>query len=292
MEAHPFVKWAGGKTQLLGQLTTILPSRIRTYYEPFVGGGALFFTLANQGRFQRAVLNDWNTELIDTYKTIRDFPEDLIEALQKLKAEYQAADKETYYRERRKDAKALSPLDRAARFIFLNRTGFNGLYRVNKAGQFNVPMGKYTNPKIVDEENIRACSLVLNRFVVLTSKDFAEVIKDAQPGDAVYFDPPYVPVTTTSNFTSYTSDGFSLDDQYRLVAGFKQLVEAGVAVVASNSDVQLVRDLYEDFERHEVQARRNINSKGDKRGSVGELIIVGRRGTVLPSVTPKKPQDP
>jgi DNA adenine methylase len=290
MEARPFIKWVGGKTQLLGQLTAILPDRIRTYYEPFVGGGALFFALANQKRFKRAVLNDWNSELIDLYKSIRDFPDELLGALQKLKADYQQDAQTTYYRERQRDAKALTPLDRAARFMFLNKTGFNGLYRVNKSGGFNVPMGKYTNPKIVDEENLRACSQVLNRFLVLTSKDFSEVIKEAQPGDAVYFDPPYVPVTATSNFTSYTSDGFTLDDQYRLVAGFKQLVESGVAVVASNSDTPLVRDLYAGFEIHCVQARRNINSKGDKRGAVGELVIVGRQGPVLSASIPSSPK--
>lgn len=287
-EAHPFVKWAGGKSQLLDQLTGILPSRIRTYYEPFVGGGAVFFALAHKGRFQRAVINDWNAELMDTYKAIRDFPGDLLVALQKLKDDYKADPKPTYLRERSLDPKELAPIARAARFIFLNRTGFNGLYRVNKQGRFNVPFGKYDNPRIVDEPNIRACSQVLNNFVVLTSKDFAAVVADAQPGDAVYFDPPYVPLNATSNFASYTSDGFGLDDQYRLAAAFKQLVEAGVAVVASNSDTQIVRDLYEGFEMHQVLARRNINSKADKRGPVGELVIVGRRGTVLPSLVPPK----
>lgn len=288
--AHPFVKWAGGKTQLLEPLSTILPSRIRTYYEPFIGGGALFFSLAQKERFQRAVINDWNTELVDAYKTIRDFPDDLITLLQALKETYQADARGTFQGEREKDPKEMTPIQRAARFIFLNKTGFNGLYRVNKKGGFNTPFGKYENPKILDEPNIRACSKVLNHFVVVTSGDFAQVIADAQPGDCVYFDPPYVPVNATANFTSYTSDGFSLDDQYRLAAAFKKLAENGVAVVASNSDTQTVRDLYEGFEMHNVQARRNINSKGDKRGPVGELIIVGRRGTVLPSVAPKPPR--
>lgn len=292
LDAHPFVKWAGGKSQLLDRLVTILPSRVRTYYEPFVGGGALFFALAGQQRFQRAVINDWNTELIDTYKVIRDFPDDLLCLLRTLKEEYTADAKITFHRERDKVPQELSPIQRAARFLFLNRTGFNGLYRVNKAGRFNVPFGKYDNPRIADETNIRACSKVLNNFVVLTAQDFAEVVKDAQPGDAVYFDPPYVPVNATANFTSYTSDGFSLDDQYRLAASFKKLVEMGVAVVASNSDVPTVRDLYEGFEMHEVQARRNINSKADKRGPVGELIIVGRHGTGLPSLRPKPPPTP
>lgn len=291
-EAHPFIKWAGGKTQLLNQLTTILPPRIRTYYEPFIGGGALFFALAQRERFQRAAINDWNSELVDTYKSIRDFPDDLIELLQGLKAEYQADARVVFHRERDKDPKELTPIVRAARFLFLNRTGFNGLYRVNKSGRFNVPFGKYDNPRIVDEDNIRACSKVLNNFVVLTSKDFAAVVTEAQPGDCVYFDPPYVPLNPTANFTSYTSNGFTIDDQYRLAACFKQLVERGVAVIASNSDTKTVRDLYDGFEMHAVEARRNINSKGDKRGPVGELIIVGRHGTVLPSLVPKPPAEP
>lgn len=290
LKARPFIKWAGGKTQLLPQLSALLPKRIRTYYEPFIGGGALFFSLANEGRFQRAAINDWNTELVDAYKSIRDFPEDLLGKLTTLKEEYQADAKTVYMRERDRDPKVLSPLDRAARFLFLNRTGFNGLYRVNKQGRFNVPFGKYENPRIADEENIIACSKLLNHFVIVTTGDFAPVVAEAQPGDCVYFDPPYVPVTATANFTSYTSDGFSINDQYRLAAAFKKLVENGVAVIASNSDTEIVRDLYEGFELHEVKARRNINSKGDKRGPVGELVIVGRRGTVLPSVSPKPPE--
>lgn len=285
--AHPFIKWAGGKTQLLDQLTTILPNRIRTYYEPFIGGGALFFALAQEKRFQRAVINDWNTELTDTYKSIRDFPDDLIRLLGQLKAEFLEDPKGTYQREKDKNPQELTPVNRAARFIFLNKTGFNGLYRVNRRGQFNVPLGKSASPpRILDEANIQACSKVLNHFVVVTSGDFAAVIADAQPGDCVYFDPPYVPLNPTANFTNYTSNGFTIDDQYRLAAAFKKLVNSGIAVIASNSDTQIVRDLYEGYEMHVVQARRNINSKGDKRGPIGELIIVGRRGTDMPSLAP------
>lgn len=288
--ARPFLKWVGGKTQLLDRLVPILPKRIRTYYEPFIGGGALFFHLAHLGQFQRAVINDWNGELVDTYKAIRDFPEDLILRLGQLKEAYGSDAPGTFAAERAKDPKALTPIDRAARFIFLNRTGFNGLYRVNSKGGFNVPFGKYTNPRIVDEGNIRACREVLNHFVVITNRDFAEAVEDAQPGDCVYFDPPYVPINPTSDFTKYTKEGFGLDAQKRLAATFRALVDRGVAVIASNSDAPLVRELYEGFELHEVQARRNVNSVGDKRGPVGELVIVGRQGTHLPSLPPLAPE--
>lgn len=284
--AHPFVKWAGGKAQLVGTLAAILPGQIRTFFEPFVGGGALFFTLAEQGRFQRAVLNDWNAELVDAYKVIRDFPEELIGRLKTEKKRYLANPQETFYEVRAKNPQSMEPIERVVRFLFLNRTGFNGLYRVNKKGEFNVPWGKYKNPRICNEENIRACSEVLKRFVILECADFATVVERAEPGDAVYFDPPYVPLNATSNFTSYTSDGFTLDDQHRLAISFRELAEAGVAVVASNSDTEVVRELYKGFEMYQVEMRRNVNSKGDRRGPVHELVIVGRRGSLSASIPP------
>jgi DNA adenine methylase len=276
--AKPFVKWAGGKAALVGTLRSILPPKIQTYYEPFVGGGALFFALAAAGRFQRAVLNDFNSELMDAFKAIRDFPDAVVKALVRLKEEYTADPQATYSCERSRNPQDLSPLDRAVRFLFLNRTGFNGLYRVNKKGEFNVPFGKYTNPRIADSANIKACAEVLSRFVVLSNQDFSSCLGGARPGDVVYFDPPYVPASPTANFTSYTAGGFGLAEQRRLAQTFRELAEQGVAVVASNSDTDVVRDLYEGYEMHCVDARRNINRDGDKRGPVRELIIVGRRG--------------
>lgn len=271
--ARPFLKWAGGKTQLIPTLLETLPSRNATYFEPFIGGGAVFFALAAQGtRFQHAVINDWNRELVDAYRAIRDFPEEVIDQLKLL-----PYSKEIFLELRAKLPQDFSPCRRAARMIYLNKTCFNGLYRVNKAGGFNVPFGKFKNPPtILDADNLRAVAKVLNHHVTLLDGDFATAVDNAQSGDAVYFDPPYVPVNTTANFTSYTSDGFTIDDQHRLVASFRLLVERGVAVVASNSDTDVIRELYKGFEIHEIQARRSINSKGDKRGSVGELIIVGR----------------
>lgn len=280
--ARPFLKWAGGKKQILDRLLPILPQTMGTYYEPFVGGGAVFFALAAEHRFQRAVLNDFNGELIDCYRAIRGFPEDLIEQLAKL-----PVSKEVFEKIRAKMPGDLSPARRAARMIYLNKTGFNGLFRVNKKGQFNVPFGKWKHtPKPLDAPNIRACAEVLNRYAALYSQDFSEVVGEAGPGDVVYLDPPYVPVSATSNFSSYTTDGFGLDDHYRLVASFKELINRGVKVVASNSDTRMVRALYEGFELHEIKAKRYINSKGDRRGPVGELIIVGRSAQIAKQRTP------
>lgn len=276
--AKPFVKWAGGKSALVPTLKSILPAKIHTYFEPFLGGGALFFALAQEERFQRAALNDCNVELMDTYRTIRAFPDAFTKALASLKTEYLASPQEVYLRERARDPEALSPFDRAVRFVFLNKTGFNGLYRVNKKGGFNVPFGRYDNPRIADTANIKACAEVLSQFVVLTSQDFETATSGATPGDAVYFDPPYVPLTPTANFTAYSPGGFGLTEQKRLAQTFRDLADAGVAVVASNSDTKIVRELYEGFEIHEVKARRSINRDGGKRGPVGELIIVGRSG--------------
>jgi len=273
--ARPFLKWAGGKTQLLSPIEALLPKSIRTYYEPFIGGGALFFHLASRHVVERAVIADYNSELITCYKVVRDFVGELIEELQ-----VHTVDKDHFLEVRSQHPDTLTPIQRAARTIYLNKTGFNGLYRVNKRGQFNVPYGSYKNPRILDEANLRACAEVLNRYAVIHAKDFSQTVKTATEGDVVYFDPPYVPITPTSNFLGYTSGGFTLDDQKRLAVCFENLVRRGVAVIASNSDTSVVRDLYGAYEMHVVQARRNINSKGSKRGPVGELLIVGRPAKV------------
>jgi DNA adenine methylase len=271
------MKWAGGKTALLPTLLDLFPKRVRTYYEPFIGGGALFFALAAEGRFERAVINDWNDELVTAYRTIRDFPEELITKLSEITDAYKLDARSTFEWWRALHTESLDPITRAARLLFLNRTCFNGLYRVNKTGKFNVPFGKYKNPRICDPVNLRACSAILDRWASIKQGDFADACADAKHGDLVYFDPPYVPVNATSDFTSYTSNGFGIDAQYRLAALFKDLVERGVAVVASNSDTEIVRTLYEGFELHPVLVRRPINSKANGRGAISELIIVGRR---------------
>lgn len=273
--ARPFVKWAGGKTQLLPALCEIMPQKIRTYYEPFLGGGAVFFALAAQGRFERAVLNDSNEELIDTFRVVRDFPAELMKALRTHQSnEWNTA---AYFdRIRRQDPQTLTPVDRAARMIYLNKTCFNGLFRVNRKGEFNVPFGRYKNPTLFEEVNLLACSKLLERVANLQTTDFVEAIHDVGPGDVVYFDPPYIPISATSNFASYTTGGFGLNDHYRLAALFKQVVASGAFVLLSNSETSTTRALYSGFEVRPVTAKRHINSKGDRRGPVGELIIVGR----------------
>lgn len=282
LEARPFLKWVGGKTQLLDAILSVMPEETDTYFEPFIGGGALFFAMAMKKRFRRAVINDWNQELIDTYKAVRDFPADLIQQLSKL-----AYNKEVFLQLRKIQPDKFSPVRRAARMIYLNKTGFNGLYRVNKAGEFNVPFGAFkTPPRIFEESNILGCSAVLNEFVSIQAADFAVVAERAEANDVVYFDPPYVPVSPTSDFTSYTSKGFKLADQERLARLFKTLAKRGVKVMASNSDTELVRQLYADFDICEIQARRNINSKGAKRGPVGEVLIVANLPKVVVAPEP------
>jgi DNA adenine methylase len=264
----------GGKTQLLFTLFEHFPEKFGTYFEPFVGGGSVFYALAAEKRFQRAVLNDWNSELVNAYRTVQSFPDALMLLLTAKEALYKKDPKGYYYHERCLDPALLDPVARAARFIFLNKAGFNGLYRVNQDGGFNVPWGKKAEVKTFDEANVRACSAVL-ASVTLLQGDFEAVAEKAKKGDLVYFDPPYVPLTITSSFTSYTEGGFGLKEQERLAGVFKRLSDREVNVVMSNSDTKVIRDLYADFDIHEVQARRAVNSKGDKRGPVGEVIVVG-----------------
>ncbi|WP_437639552.1 DNA adenine methylase [Sorangium sp. So ce854] len=260
---RPFLKWAGGKGQLLRQFQPLLPASFRRYFEPFVGGAALFFCLQPK----RAALTDVNAELIDCYRAVRDRVEEVIAALGS--HEY---DEAHYYSVRDLDPKALSLPERAARTIFLNRTGFNGLYRVNSAGRFNVPFGRYVNPSICNPPQLRACSAAL-QGVELEVRDFERVLDHAGEGDFVYLDPPYSPVSSTANFTSYSAGGFSFRDQERLAALFAALDERGVKVMLSNSDVPEIPPLYKRFKIDRVAALRSINAKSDARGRVGEIVI-------------------
>jgi DNA adenine methylase len=261
---RPFLKWAGGKGQLLTQYQRLFPRSYRRYFEPFVGGAALFFHLRPSG----AALSDRNGELIDCYRAVRDEVEPLIEVLKQHRYE-----EGHYYAMRDRDPRELPLHERAARTIFLNRTGFNGLYRVNRAGNFNVPLGRYTNPLICDEKNLRACSAVL-KDVHVEARDFSEVQQHARRGDFVYFDPPYVPISDTADFTSYVPGGFSWEHQVRLAEVFTDLAARGVKVMLSNSDVGRLRELYGDFDIVEVQASRNINSVGSRRGAKVQEIVV------------------
>jgi DNA adenine methylase len=276
--AHPFIKWVGGKTQLLPKLLGLIPKEIKTYYEPFLGGGAVFWALAKEGRFEQAILNDWNEELTNTYKVVRDKPESLIEQLTIFADEYKANPEETFSTIRaydREDITKYNPVVRAARMIFLNKTCYNGLYRVNKAGQFNSPFGEFkTPPTVCDAQNIRDCSAVLEKVPTIHTGDFALIAEMATEGDVVYFDPPYEPVSDTADFTSYTEVGFGREDQLRLASLFKKLAERGVRVLMSNHDTPSIREMYAGFEVIQVPARRNINSKGSKRGHVMEVVVV------------------
>jgi DNA adenine methylase len=266
--SRPFLKWAGGKGQLLDQLRPRLPARFGRYFEPFAGGAALFFSL----RPRRAVLADVNAELMDCYVATRDQVDAVIEALGHHR--YGAAD---YYRVRAIEGSTLPLAERAARTIYLNKTGYNGLYRVNRAGKFNVPMGRYTNPMLCDAGNLRACSIAL-QGVDLRVVDFEDVASRAKAGDFVYFDPPYVPVSDSADFTSYVPGGFGADQQRRLAGVFAKLARRGVYTMLSNSDTLTVRELYRDFRIDTVLAARFINSRGSRRGKVGEVVVTSWSG--------------
>lgn len=274
--ARPFLKWAGGKGQLLPELSKRLPTRFRRYHEPFVGGGALFFFLANGGYLRHeVVLSDYNQELITCYQVIRDDVAALIEALQEHTPHFQDPD---YFLEIRKwdrqpDFARRSAVAKAARTIFLNRTCYNGLYRLNNKGQFNAPFGNYKNPLICDPANMYAVSEALQQ-VELHVGDFAAVLDRAEAGDLVYFDPPYVPVSSTASFTHYTGQTFSADEQRRLADVFHRLQELGCYVMLSNSHTELARELYGSAPLADVvHASRKINCDGKKRGNVEELIV-------------------
>lgn len=274
VQPKPFVKWVGGKRQLLPELVARLPQQFGAYFEPFVGGGALFWLLQYQRALQvdfQTYISDFNSELINAYQVVRDQPTELIACLESFEN-----NEEFYYRVRAWDRcpsfSQRTALQRAARFIFLNKTGFNGLYRVNKNNQYNVPFGYYKAPNIIDAENILACAQALKRTHISWG-DFADIGEQLQPGDFVYLDPPYIPLTATSNFTAYTDSGFDLQMQYRLRSFCQQITERGVHFMQSNSSAPLVYELYKEFIIDEVEATRVINSDGRGRGRITELII-------------------
>jgi DNA adenine methylase len=264
---RPFLKWAGGKGQLLEQYAPLFPRRYQRYHEPFLGGGAVFFRL----RPARATLADGNAELIDCYCAIRGDLRGVLEALRP-----HVYDKEHFYAVRALDPAGLPLAERAARTIFLNRTCFNGLYRVNSKGRFNVPFGRYDNPTIADVPNLRACAVAL-RHVRLECAPFASVLERARRGDFVYFDPPYHPVSKTACFTAYGAGGFGAEDQRELARVYAELDRRGVLIMLSNSDAPLVRELYDGFRLVEVRASRAISSKAAKRGAVRELVVLNYR---------------
>lgn len=269
----PFVKWVGGKRQLLRQFRELglYPPEdfnpiTNTYYEPFVGGGAVFFDLLPKN----AELSDLNNELVITYNVIKNSVDELIQSLQK-----HIYDKEYYLEVRAKKVDDLSDVEVASRFIFLNRTGFNGLYRVNKSGQFNVPFGQYNNPVICDEKNLRQVSEAL-QDVAITHQDYKNVLETAKTGDFIYLDPPYYPINATSSFTSYTAEGFLEKEQTELRDTFVKLHEKGCFVMLSNSDTLFINELYSGLDGitvNKITAGRSINSKGSGRGKITEVLV-------------------
>ncbi|WP_298277862.1 DNA adenine methylase [Ferroplasma sp.] len=265
----PILKWAGGKRQLLPVLLKNIPNKFNTYYEPFIGGAALLISLYSLNKINNAVISDTNRDLYNLYRTIREEPQELIDELNNLKFKNSSDD---YYKARLLFNSTEDSVRRSAILIYLNRHGYNGLYRVNSNNKFNVPFGKYSNPGMPSPGNIMALSNILQSCTVMNS-DFEAAVMNAVRGDFVYFDPPYMPLSKTSYFTGYTHSGFDERDQERLSRTFKELSRKGVYVMESNSSTELIRELYKDFYLIEVDARRNINSVGTKRDAVKELII-------------------
>ena len=264
--ARPVLKWAGGKSRLLADLIRRLPPHFDAYHEPFIGGGALFFALVGQGRLGRAYLSDANGSLIDVYVGLRDAVDDVIDFLKS-----HIYERETFYRIRALDPVGLSLPERAARVIYLNKTCYNGLYRENSQGQFNVPFGRYKNPTICDEPNLRAAARAL-QGVDIARRHFSSVLDYSRAGDFVYFDPPYHPLSATANFTAYDRSGFGPDDQRQLRDVFATLGERGVRAMLSNSDTPFIRELYAGFAIDQVMVSRAVNSKANGRGKVAEVI--------------------
>lgn len=287
----PFLKWVGGKGQLVESLTTYMPdtSLAGTYHEPFLGGGALFFALQPEG----AQLYDLNYELVNTYIQVRDRVEDVIEHLVRLQAKLDAGEHQTLYYQIReqfntskdlRDRRIAQDVEMAAWFIFLNRTGYNGLWRENKKGKYNVPAGRYKNPRCLYQGPLLAASLAL-QSASIHHADFTAVEHKALPGDFVYFDPPYIPRSATEDFTAFVGAGFDGRDQVRLMELAQRLATSGVRVMLSNSHTPMTEELYRDFIQLTVYARRNVNSKGHKRGKVPELVMLGGFGTLAETQT-------
>ncbi len=269
---RPFLKWAGGKSQLLAQYNELFPKTYRNYYEPFLGGGAVFFNL----RPKRSFLSDINLEIINVYRCIRDQVEEIIKQIH----HHYLHHNESYYYDVRARVEETAEwfwvgnnVERAARILYLNKTCFNGLYRENSKGHFNVPIGRYKNPSIYDPDLLRVCAKQL-KTTRIEPVGFEDVLRRARSSnDFVYFDPPYQPLNQTSSFTSYTRYSFTEADQIRLRDTFERLRDRGVHVMLSNSDCEFIRDLYSGFNIHTIYASRNINSQGSKRGKITEVLV-------------------
>jgi DNA adenine methylase len=268
--AAPFVKWAGGKTQLLPALDVHVPQFGR-YFEPFLGGGAFFFSLASRLDFT-AHLSDANEELVNAYNSVKDNVEGLIALLEKHEKNYHKAPKEYYYRLRA--ARPDDHLEAASRFIALNKTCYNGLYRVNRSGAFNVPMGKYRNPAICDKEQLRNASAALKHSDArIIAGGYRRALSKAREGDFVYLDPPFQPLSATAHFVDYTKNGFGERDQVELAQVYRDLDKKGCKVLLSNSDTPLTRKLYSGFDLKKVRVLRAINCRGSGRTGYREILV-------------------
>jgi len=266
----PFLKWAGGKRQLLSEIRKYIPKKIKIYFEPFLGGGAVFFDIQPR----KAVISDINQELINVYKVIKYNVDDLITDLSG-----HINEKEYYYKirdlDRTEEYINLSPVKKASRIIFLNKTCYNGLFRVNSQGYFNVPFGNYKKPNFEDNILLKAVSDFLNKIdVSILNDDFEIVLEKAKKGDFIYLDPPYDPISDTSSFTGYDLNGFDTEDQVRLKKVFDELNTKGCKVLLSNSGTEFIKDLYKDYINVIVTATRAINSDATKRGYIEELLVM------------------
>ena len=267
-----FVKWAGGKQQLIEQFIPLFPKKFNNYFEPFVGSGAIAFHILQKHKPKKVLLSDINEELINAYNIIKTDVKSLVIELKQHK-EYHLADKPNYYYEiRGVNPNDLPELERAARFIYLNKTCFNGLYRVNSKGGFNVPIGSYKNPDIIQEDKLKRISKLLKKVNVKVM-NFEKVVSKAKKGDFIYFDPPYYPLKKGKSFTTYTKGNFLEEEQKLLANVFKKLDKKGCLCMASNSDTKFIKKLYKDFNIQYVKARRLINSKANGRGKINEIVI-------------------
>jgi len=270
-QPRPFLKWAGGKKQMLKQYNLFFPKEFKNYIEPFVGAGAVFFHFLDMDYLasnKHILLIDTNDELINCYQVIQEDSDRLISVLSSLKY---SNDKDVFYKIRSENPE--DRFERAARTIYLNRTCFNGLYRVNSKREFNVPFGKYKNPQICDSENLSAIHLALSGINIVCD-DFAKCLDFAGENDFIYFDPPYQPLSKTSNFTSYTKNSFNEEQQFRLSRVFEKLDHKGCKIMMSNSDTALIRELYDKFRIEVVYASRAISCKAEGRGKINELVIM------------------
>ena len=263
-DAKPFLKWAGGKGRLLGKLNKFFPKNYNRYFEPFIGGGAIFFHLNPE----KAIINDLNEELVNLYKIIKDIPEELMEELNKL--QNKVSDKDFFLKMRSKKPK--KELEKAVRMVFLNRTCYNGMYRVNSKGEFNVPFGDMGNPKLYEKKNILACSHTLKKTTILNG-DYKKLNRRIRENDFVYLDPPYVPLSETAHFTSYTSEKFGKEHQLELLTFCEKIDKKGGLFMLSNSYNEYTEELYQKFNINTIKAARSVAAKSESRAEIKEIVV-------------------